>query len=186
MSAWTQLELVLDELTVLCYTKNGQKRWSVLSMSRIRFLCHGSICRSPMAEFVMKFRLQYGCGSQSIRSKVVFSDNQKNSVAMLQQKCHDESRGIFVGLRSGGADLSTILSLNGGSEFRLWQFSASLRIDAPPGAGLWSGGACNAAILQTKGHGFCRVLFCVFVRQPCSSRMRALSSMRVLVRWIPS
>ncbi|MGM9520848.1 MAG: hypothetical protein ACI3VB_00010 [Oscillospiraceae bacterium] len=23
-------------------------------MSRIRFLCHGNICRSPMAEFVMK------------------------------------------------------------------------------------------------------------------------------------
>ena len=28
--------------------------WSVRSMIRILFLCHGNICRSPMAEFIMK------------------------------------------------------------------------------------------------------------------------------------
>lgn len=30
------------------------KFWSSISMKKILFVCHGNICRSPMAEFVMK------------------------------------------------------------------------------------------------------------------------------------
>lgn len=30
------------------------KFWSLISMKKILFVCHGNICRSPMAEFVMK------------------------------------------------------------------------------------------------------------------------------------
>ena len=49
------LEIQLDELEVPCYTESAiVMSWSVRSMIRILFLCHGNICRSPMAEFIMK------------------------------------------------------------------------------------------------------------------------------------
>ena len=34
--------------------KKIQRVWSVWSMKKILFVCHGNICRSPMAEYVMK------------------------------------------------------------------------------------------------------------------------------------
>ena len=41
--------------------------WSVLSMIRILFLCHGNICRSPMAEFIMKDLVKKASLEQSIQ-----------------------------------------------------------------------------------------------------------------------
>lgn len=41
--------------------------WSVLSMIRILFLCHGNICRSPMAEFIMKDLVKKAGLDQSIQ-----------------------------------------------------------------------------------------------------------------------
>ena len=41
--------------------------WSVRSMIRILFLCHGNICRSPMAEFIMKDLVKKAGLEQSIQ-----------------------------------------------------------------------------------------------------------------------
>lgn len=41
--------------------------WSVRSMIRILFLCHGNICRSPMAEFIMKDLVKKAGLDQSIQ-----------------------------------------------------------------------------------------------------------------------
>ena len=41
--------------------------WSVRSMIRILFLCHGNICRSPMAEFIMKDLVKKASLEQSIQ-----------------------------------------------------------------------------------------------------------------------
>ena len=41
--------------------------WSVQSMIRILFLCHGNICRSPMAEFIMKDLVKKAGLDQSIQ-----------------------------------------------------------------------------------------------------------------------
>ena len=41
--------------------------WSVQSMIRILFLCHGNICRSPMAEFIMKDLVKKAGLEQSIQ-----------------------------------------------------------------------------------------------------------------------
>ncbi|MGN0653088.1 MAG: low molecular weight phosphotyrosine protein phosphatase, partial [Gemmiger sp.] len=34
--------------------RNTRLKWSYKKMIKILFICHGNICRSPMAEFVMK------------------------------------------------------------------------------------------------------------------------------------
>ena len=47
------LESVLDEKVDVWYNE-GNDEISERSMKRILFICHGNICRSPMAEFVMK------------------------------------------------------------------------------------------------------------------------------------
>lgn len=41
--------------------------WSVQSMIKILFLCHGNICRSPMAEFIMKDLVKKANLEQSIQ-----------------------------------------------------------------------------------------------------------------------
>lgn len=41
--------------------------WSVRSMIRILFLCHGNTCRSPMAEFIMKDLVKKAGLDQSIQ-----------------------------------------------------------------------------------------------------------------------
>ena len=47
---------------------NGKTaNWSVQSMIKILFLCHGNICRSPMAEFIMKDLVKKAGLEQSIQ-----------------------------------------------------------------------------------------------------------------------
>jgi len=47
-------EVSLDFQNEVCYTGEKTPKRSVPTMTRILFVCHGNICRSPMAEFVMK------------------------------------------------------------------------------------------------------------------------------------
>ena len=44
----------LDEQTVSCYTEEKGVMQELNAMKKILFVCHGNICRSPMAELVMK------------------------------------------------------------------------------------------------------------------------------------
>ena len=44
----------LDEQTVSCYTEEKEVMQELNAMKKILFVCHGNICRSPMAELVMK------------------------------------------------------------------------------------------------------------------------------------
>ena len=44
----------LDGGSILWYTGENPEKTEAKSMVRILFICHGNICRSPMAEFVMK------------------------------------------------------------------------------------------------------------------------------------
>ena len=44
----------LDEQAGSCYTGENKVRGRARAMKKILFVCHGNICRSPMAEFVMK------------------------------------------------------------------------------------------------------------------------------------
>lgn len=44
----------LDEQMVSCYTEEKEVTQESESDEKILFVCHGNICRSPMAEFVMK------------------------------------------------------------------------------------------------------------------------------------
>ena len=39
-------------------TEKPAQAWEGISMIKILFVCHGNICRSPMAEFVMKDLVQ--------------------------------------------------------------------------------------------------------------------------------
>ena len=47
-------KIPLDEGGRDWYTKENNARWENARMKKILFICHGNICRSPMAEFVMK------------------------------------------------------------------------------------------------------------------------------------
>ena len=47
-------KIPLDEGGRGWYTKENNARWENARMKKILFICHGNICRSPMAEFVMK------------------------------------------------------------------------------------------------------------------------------------
>ena len=44
----------LDEQVVPCYTEEKEFSQGAGVMKKILFVCHGNICRSPMAEFVMR------------------------------------------------------------------------------------------------------------------------------------
>ena len=44
----------LDEQAISCYTEEKEECRRARAMKKILFVCHGNICRSPMAEFVMK------------------------------------------------------------------------------------------------------------------------------------
>ena len=44
----------LDEQTVSCYTEEKEVMQELNAMKKILFVCRGNICRSPMAELVMK------------------------------------------------------------------------------------------------------------------------------------
>ena len=48
------LESVLDEKVDVWYNVDNDENSERRSMKNILFICHGNICRSPMAEFVMK------------------------------------------------------------------------------------------------------------------------------------
>ena len=50
--AW--LQEGLDELGNTCYTESNTVSAGCLEHEKILFMCHGNICRSPMAEYVMK------------------------------------------------------------------------------------------------------------------------------------
>ena len=52
------LESVLDEKVDVWYNEGNDGFRREHSMKRILFICHGNICRSPMAEFVMKDLIQ--------------------------------------------------------------------------------------------------------------------------------
>lgn len=39
---------------VVLYPRNQRKELSTMQKTRILFVCHGNICRSPMAEFILK------------------------------------------------------------------------------------------------------------------------------------
>ena len=59
-------------------------------MIRILFLCHGNICRSPMAEFVMK-KLVADAGREDIvvESAALHTDEIGNDI-------HDGTRGKLI------------------------------------------------------------------------------------------
>ena len=49
-------------------------------MIRILFLCHGNICRSPMAEFIMKDLVKKASLEQSIQIESAATDVYKRQV----------------------------------------------------------------------------------------------------------
>ena len=47
-------------------------------MTRVLFVCHGNICRSPMAEFVMKNRVEKDGLEQEIRVASAATTTEEN------------------------------------------------------------------------------------------------------------
>ncbi len=59
-------------------------------MRRILFLCHGNICRSPMAEFIAKDLIEkYNLKDISVESKALSYEEEGNSIDYRAKRCMD-------------------------------------------------------------------------------------------------
>lgn len=61
------LEIQLDESEIQCYTERDSNELECTEHDQDTFLCHGNICRSPMAEFIMKDLVKKAGLEQSIQ-----------------------------------------------------------------------------------------------------------------------
>ncbi len=48
------MSIYIDNLKKVCYINIQEREKTENNMTKILFVCHGNICRSPMAEFIMK------------------------------------------------------------------------------------------------------------------------------------
>ena len=80
-------------------------------MTKILFICHGNICRSPMAEFMMKdlvekrgLEKEFEISSAATSNEEIGNDMYPPAKRMLKEKGIDFSRRAARQLRSGDYD----------------------------------------------------------------------------------